>query len=1086
MQLYDIILRQLNCINIRFGDIVQFNSRVVTSVTLFYTAPNNGHVCGVEMLGELVGCNNTNSHQYTVGEGYEFAGFITLSSDDDVTADNYLLLPLQFGPPGTWRPEEPETETETESTNETFAYYVNENSDSSKFTFSLSSPATEVTIVAFILDSRNETTGEVDFTEYIHNVTLNETETTFEIDLLKYNGEKLDRPCTMIVGNLTTNAKDSNYTQFTAFTGGYTIDATETFSWPENITEDGSEKVYTTLPRHSVIEGLATGGEVCDLDFIGETYSIGMKDGVMIADDEWLGPDQGESNATEFAEGQFVNGVDVIYNSTTDVIRGIRFRFSNGSETGIGENEDSYNHSTYSFNYTGSGVLSYFKIYMRGSEMVKLEAFWMRPAAPWNIWTQNVKDHSSGFYKGFFSESDDDDADQIEVRFWLPFDSIDDEAVTMSINGTFERGNGVDTDLTLDGSSTSFRRGADYNTRAFYLMAQTSYSFSLSGVATIPELDENLTSLSSEIFHFETPNGARLLCTQDANMTYQIEYESVPEIKVHATSGDEVIFGDVNNSLSVNDFDAHTFCDPHDCFQFPYSVNQFRGYIKRVEIYYLNGTDDYIRGFTVYYKEADGGTVSFELAGDQEIDSNETEFVSRYVDFEDEGTVPAGFDYDTKDSRLARMQFKDINNASIGDCMGPTSTAGNCSTVGSRSSEKSNSASPDYFICGFEIKVSNNQSAEPGVYSITPVYASIDFPTLLRSSRAEGCELTAHLDYFYVRNSAWDFTQIISNDTQCGTQQKVYNLGDTSHTPRADEIDPGFKHSAVYYQVITQESGAESGGLINGSGIRISRSGLWEATAFCYYDAEGRVHSSFGVEQEDSLVLHGTQEFSYKMQIAQSSAFTSFFDPSAATALLNDEVYVKVSFDPEVNHDYTLITTDCWATQTEDYTSNTRYVLSANKCPADDSFERLTGSELDEEFFQFKAFGWYISGSVTLNTVYIHCKVLACPPQDTSACDINCNKRHKRDLATGDSLGITVRTGMVSSSPIVVVRRGISEQTALAGPNSQYSPLAASLASLFILVAFAALLAAIGLFVVKQRKISSGQAYQRLDSNHAD
>ena len=126
-----------------------------------------------------------------------------------------------LGPPGTWRPEEPETETETESTSETFAYYVNENSDSSKFTFSLSSPATEVTIVAFILDARNESTGEVDFTEYIHNVTVNETETTFEIDLLKYNGEKLDRPCTMIVGNLTTNANDSNSTQFTAFTGQF-------------------------------------------------------------------------------------------------------------------------------------------------------------------------------------------------------------------------------------------------------------------------------------------------------------------------------------------------------------------------------------------------------------------------------------------------------------------------------------------------------------------------------------------------------------------------------------------------------------------------------------------------------------------------------------------------------------------------------------------------------------------------------------------------------------------------------------------------------------------------------------------------
>ena len=67
----------------------------------------------------------------------------------------------------------------------------------------------------------------------------------------------------------------------------------------------------------------------------------------------------------------------------------------------------------------------------------------------------------------------------------------------------------------------------------------------------------------------------------------------------------------------------------------------------------------------MYYKEADGGTVSFELAGDQEIDSNETEFVSRYVDFEDEGTVPAGFDYDTKDSRLARMQFKFVDIVKI-------------------------------------------------------------------------------------------------------------------------------------------------------------------------------------------------------------------------------------------------------------------------------------------------------------------------------------------------------------------------------------------------------------------------------------
>ena len=102
------------------------------------------------------------------------------------------------------------------------------------------------------------------------------------------------------------------------------------------------------------------------------------------------------------------------------------------------------------------------------------------------------------------TESDDDDADQIEVRFWLPFDSTDAHAITMHINGTFERGNLVNTNLTLDGSSISFRRGSDYTTRAYYLVAQTSYTFSLFGLATITELDQNLTSLTSDEYTFET------------------------------------------------------------------------------------------------------------------------------------------------------------------------------------------------------------------------------------------------------------------------------------------------------------------------------------------------------------------------------------------------------------------------------------------------------------------------------------------------------------------------------------------------------------------------------------------------------
>ncbi|XP_075264958.1 uncharacterized protein LOC142357164, partial [Convolutriloba macropyga] len=214
----------------------------------------------------------------------------------------------KFGPaviPATATTSAPNVETDDVANLTGVAYYVNENSDSSKFTFTLSSAATQIRIVTNILDSRNESTGEAQFTEYIHNVTVSET--TFEIDLLEYNGEKLDRPCTMILGNLFTDAPDSNFSQFTAFTGGYTIDPAENFSWPENFVEDGNETEYTTLPRHSVIVGLATGGEVCNLDFIGKTYSVGMKEGVLIADGVWLGPDQGQTSPIQFASSQFVS-----------------------------------------------------------------------------------------------------------------------------------------------------------------------------------------------------------------------------------------------------------------------------------------------------------------------------------------------------------------------------------------------------------------------------------------------------------------------------------------------------------------------------------------------------------------------------------------------------------------------------------------------------------------------------------------------------------------------------------------------------------------------------------------------------------
>jgi len=143
-----------------------------------------------------------------------------------------------------------------------------------------------------------------------------------------------------------------------------------------------------------------------------------------------------------------------------------------------------------------------------------------------------------------------------------------------------------------------------------------------------------------------------------------------------------------------------------------------------------------------------------------------------------------------------------------------------------------------------------------------------------------------------------------------------------------------------------------------------------------------------------------------------------------------------------------------------------------------------------EEWFKFDAFGWYIGGTVSVNTVYLHCNVLACPPEDTSACNLaSCETRRRRDLAREmraisgpNERNSKVQTGTVTSSPLIVMRRDTTQQASRVGPKSQYSPLTAALASVFTLFALIALVASVGLFLYKQKRVLlvSGGKYQQI------
>ncbi|XP_063728601.1 zona pellucida sperm-binding protein 4-like [Symsagittifera roscoffensis] len=375
-------------------------------------------------------------------------------------------------------------------------------------------------------------------------------------------------------------------------------------------------------------------------------------------------------------------------------------------------------------------------------------------------------------------------------------------------------------------------------------------------------------------------------------------------------------------------------------------------------------------------------------------------------------------------------------------------------------------------------------------------------PALLNSDRI--CELTPHYDFYYLRNTAWTFQlDLDPNNDVCGTQQSIDNDGDLSDIPtvREDELPPFFDHATVYWQVVTRErddgAGGGVGGTFNGqNGAVISRAGsAWEASAFCYYNASDIVSSEFSVTAEPGISASGKNEFTYKMEVARSSDFSSFYTGNEVpTTILNSDLNVRVTFqDDTLVNGYTVVTSDCWATQTSDPDDPTRFALETDFCPDTDStFQRVASPSVDMEYFQFMAFGWYLNGAVTTNTVYLHCTVLACPPEDTTACDLpTCTtKRQRRALgALANHQSAALRSEqeakLVTSPPIVVMRREVEElQIARSPINNNYSPFTTALACVFSVGAMLSLIVVGGLFLCRRNKIQAN--YQRLSSGPSD
>jgi len=476
----------------------------ISQITISYLGSSDAGVCGVAFSpGSSVGCSS-NSQTYTLGSNFGFAGFVSLTSTSSPAGNTYLLLPLQYQ---LLRPR--------------VAYYENLDTDSAEFTFRLFWPTERFATDFSILDTR-DSNGDPDYTEnsFADIDTVSTSDTSYTLDLLDVTGSSpIERACTSI--KLTTDAdtlvsriyESKADSEFIAWTRGhYVIDSG---SFESSSFNAGNDDLFSSVTRHSSSGASYEDGGTCTLDLL-SYQEVGMDNGVLYVDGEWLGNDQGTPSSTvEIGGASTISQLRVYYDTNqADRIVGLAFVLSGGSG-GVRSIGTTSGATVQQQNIIGNveSALAYVNVYMSGNSMNKVEAFFVRPAAIWNIWTQNVADHSSGFYQGSFQEEDDDDADQKEVRFWMPFDSDGTQAVEMTIEGSFGRGDDDSATAVLSGDSTSFVRGRSYSSRVYSLVAQSSYEFTLVGYDT--SLPNSLASDSSATATFDTPNGARLLCSVD-------------------------------------------------------------------------------------------------------------------------------------------------------------------------------------------------------------------------------------------------------------------------------------------------------------------------------------------------------------------------------------------------------------------------------------------------------------------------------------------------------------------------------------------------------------------------------------------
>lgn len=180
------------------------------------------------------------------------------------------------------------------------------------------------------------------------------------------------------------------------------------------------------------------------------------------------------------------------------------------------------------------------------------------------------------------------------------------------------------------------------------------------------------------------------------------------------------------------------------------------------------------------------------------------------------------------------------------------------------------------------------------------------------------------------------------------------------------------------------------------SGVITRQSQLMLSVA-CYMERESTLQIMYEARDTAEFNIAGIGPFNTVMAFFTSETFNQEIFTQPYEVALNDSLYVQIKLS-RYDSRLVLFLDMCVASPSpHDNTDQDSYYLVVNGCPSDNTFHYFVNGSQSVVQYRFQAFEFLRTNPI----VYLRCKVLICPADDTnSRCRQGCRTRRPRSLSS--------------------------------------------------------------------------------------